>query len=113
MTEGVERPPATPPSSFTDVLGAGWQQPSTTRPVIVQVAIEVDASSTQEADVRLDYDIDGDGTREAFELVESPAGGGTGGSLFTIRLPPGGQYKIVNVNDPKGNNVGKTAEFTK
>lgn len=111
LANALQDPGAYPGKSV--ILGSGWQQPSTTRPALVQIYGNAIATSTTRASISVETDPDGDGTKEMTHLVKAEAGLTSAGrkDVVLFFLPPGGQYQVTNDSDPNNSNHAEATEY--
>lgn len=92
-------------------FGDGWRMVSSTRPVEITVPAQAVGENGNQGRVTLQIDDNGDGSfdkilgvahAQASGLASNPRVEDEGSA--TVTLPPGGQYQVVNQDDPAAAN---------
>jgi len=85
-----------------------WRQPSTDRPIAVQLNITAVSDGNDNGYITIDVDESG-GTNADYTLVGAHADDGIGAhdqiETTLLVLPTGSQYRVVNETDPTGYNT--------
>jgi len=92
-----------------------WIEADANRPVFLLIEIDTETDGSQEAAIFIDVDESG-GTTEDYAIecrTEDSTDGTRENETVSVLLPPGAQYRIRNVFDPKGlNSIQNVRQFT-
>lgn len=95
-----------------NILDAGWQQPSATRPAIVQVWATAGNTATDDAEVEIDLDFGGDSVADMTHSIYSESGlDNPREDVVLLFLAPGDQYRVVETNTSTAGSSATVAEY--
>jgi hypothetical protein len=106
-----------PTSAAAPGFGA-WRQADADKPALVTVAATAETDGTNDGEVVLDVDEDGDGVADyTLPLVDVVADHAAGTAfadvIASLYLPAGGEYQVRNVSDPNAvNSIDTVREVT-